>query len=295
MHPRGRTTYQNVTASRRPTISPSCVKLSKPSPILMKSLSSYESQIIPKHIFDEAPIRHAIPACTRRSAPGRSCSRNGRRASTSCSSAIPNYWDQPKPYLDEIVLKIIPDRGRDGGRASRPARPISASSTPSRSPTSSGSRRLPKLAAETKGYEYLRGPVPDRAQHPQRISARSSRPAGDQPRDRPQVPDRQRLVRLRQGGDRADPVDRVEYYTRTSRLVSVRSPRPTRSSTMPATSAAPRHALQAASRSCPSAERCRRRASISSRRWQGRHRRRAAQSSISAASSSASTPTTTST
>ena len=40
MHPRGRTTYQNVTSVETPDDLTVVLKLSKPTPILMKSLSS---------------------------------------------------------------------------------------------------------------------------------------------------------------------------------------------------------------------------------------------------------------
>ncbi len=47
----------------------------------------------------------------RRSAPAPTCSRNGCAAATSSTSAIPNYWDAPKPYIDRMVCKFVPDAG----------------------------------------------------------------------------------------------------------------------------------------------------------------------------------------
>ena len=48
------------------------------------------------------------PASTR-SAPARSCSITGTRGSRSCSKRNPNYWQEGKPYLDEVIFSTVGD------------------------------------------------------------------------------------------------------------------------------------------------------------------------------------------
>lgn len=154
MHPRGRTTYQNVTSVETPDDTTVVLKLSKPTPILMKSLSSYESQVIPKHIFDDGTDLAKHPGMIAPIGTGPFVFKEWKKGEYILMERNPNYWDQPKPYLDKIVWKIIPDAAAraaalETGEADYA--PFSAVSI-------SDIKRLaglPKLAAETRGYEYL--------------------------------------------------------------------------------------------------------------------------------------------
>lgn len=107
-HPRGRITYQNVTAVETPDPLTAVIVLSKPAPFLLAAQSSSESPIVPKHIFeklkpaDGQTLETAIgtgPFRLTEWVPG----------SHLIFDRNPDYWDAGKPYLDRIILRIITD------------------------------------------------------------------------------------------------------------------------------------------------------------------------------------------
>ena len=55
-HPRGRTTYANVTAIETPDSHTVVLKLSKPAPYMMNALAAPEAPIMPKHVYGEGDI-----------------------------------------------------------------------------------------------------------------------------------------------------------------------------------------------------------------------------------------------
>jgi peptide/nickel transport system substrate-binding protein len=52
VHPRGRSTFANVTDVKTPDPYTAIVELSKPAPFLLTALSGSESPIIPKHLYE---------------------------------------------------------------------------------------------------------------------------------------------------------------------------------------------------------------------------------------------------
>ncbi len=154
MHPRGRTTYQNVTSVETPDDTTIVLKLSKPTPILMKSLSSYRSQVIPKHIFDDGTDLAKHPGMNAPIGTGPFVFKEWKKGEYILMERNPNYWDQPKPYLDKIVWKIIPDAAARAAALETGEADFTAFSAVSISDIKRLAS-LPKLAAETKGYEYL--------------------------------------------------------------------------------------------------------------------------------------------
>ena len=69
LHPRGRMTYANVTSVDTPDDFTVVFKFSAPTPVLMAALSSDESQVLPKHVYEGKDFTNH-PRSTRRSAPG---------------------------------------------------------------------------------------------------------------------------------------------------------------------------------------------------------------------------------
>ena len=51
VHPRGRSTFANVTRVATPDARTAVIELSKPAPYLLKALSAGESPIVPKHLY----------------------------------------------------------------------------------------------------------------------------------------------------------------------------------------------------------------------------------------------------
>ena len=52
LHPRGRVTFAKVTAVDTPDANTVVLRLSEATPMLLAALSSYESQVFPKHVYE---------------------------------------------------------------------------------------------------------------------------------------------------------------------------------------------------------------------------------------------------
>jgi len=154
MHPRGRTTYQNVTAVETPDPQTVVIKLSKPTPILLTSLSSYESQVLPKHIFDDGADIATHPGLNHPIGTGPFKFKEWQKGDYILLERNPDYWDQPKPYLDAMVWKIIPDAA---ARAAALETGEVHYAPFSRVPMSDIPRleQLDTIDVETRGYEYI--------------------------------------------------------------------------------------------------------------------------------------------
>ena len=108
MNPRGRSTFANVTEVRTPSPYMAIVVLSKPSPWPPTALAAAESPIVPKHLYDGTDIT----ANKHNSAPvgtGPFVFKEFVPGSHAIFERNPNYWDKPKPYLDRVIARFIPD------------------------------------------------------------------------------------------------------------------------------------------------------------------------------------------
>ncbi|MCW5625661.1 MAG: ABC transporter substrate-binding protein [Burkholderiales bacterium] len=153
LHPRGRSTFAEVTAVDTPTPTQAVFRLATPAPYLMSALSGYESQILPKHIYDGTDIMQN-PANNKPVGTGPFMFKEWQKGNFILLERNPNYWDKGKPYLDKIVLRTIPDASSRaaafetgevqlGGFSPVPLNDV---------------KRLEatgKFDFETRGYEYL--------------------------------------------------------------------------------------------------------------------------------------------
>lgn len=108
IHPRGRTTFANVTAVETPDDHTVIIRLNQPSPVMRSAFHSQESTVVPAHIYEGTDIRenknNMEPIGT---GPFRFVRWDrGDRLVLARNEA---YWDAPKPYLDGIVFRFIPD------------------------------------------------------------------------------------------------------------------------------------------------------------------------------------------
>jgi peptide/nickel transport system substrate-binding protein len=107
-HSRGRSTFANVTDVETPDPLTVIWKLSKPAPYILSALSATESQILPKHLYAGTDVltnpRNNAPIGT---GPFRFAV--WQPGSHILLERNPSYWDQPKPYLDQILIRILPD------------------------------------------------------------------------------------------------------------------------------------------------------------------------------------------
>lgn len=108
VHPRGRSTFANVTSVKTPDAYTAVIELSKPAPYLITALAGTESPIIPKHIYEGTDIvsnpHNNAPIGT-----GPYIFKEFVKDNYIVLERNPNYWDAPKPYIDKIIVRFIPD------------------------------------------------------------------------------------------------------------------------------------------------------------------------------------------
>ncbi|QPF74111.1 ABC transporter substrate-binding protein [Roseateles sp. DAIF2] len=151
-HPRGRSTFAPVLRVRTPDAHTAVLELSQPAPYLLKAFVAAEAPIVPKHLYESGEVL----ANANGNAPigtGPFRFKEWVRGSHIVYERNPDYWDKPKPYLERLVVRIIPD----------PAARAIAFETGEvdigyRTPVSPGDiprlQAHPKLAFETKGNSY---------------------------------------------------------------------------------------------------------------------------------------------
>ena len=153
LHPRGRSTFAKVVTVETPNPLTVVIKLSEPTPQMMTALSAYESQVIPKHVFDNTDIA-SNPAVNAPVGTGPFVFKEWKKGDHVIVERNPNYWDKGKPYLDRIVFRFINDASsraaalesgevQIGGLSPVPLNDVVRLS------------KLPSLAVETRGYEYM--------------------------------------------------------------------------------------------------------------------------------------------
>lgn len=155
VHPRGKSTFANLTEVRTPDAFTVVLVLSKPSPFLIKAFSASESPIVPKHIYDGTdPFANQNNNAPIGTGPFKFV--KWVRGNYIEYTRNPDYWDKPKPYIDHIIVKLIPDA---------PARTIGFETGSldlggdSPVPLSDLARlkQNPTLGIETRGYEFEAG------------------------------------------------------------------------------------------------------------------------------------------
>jgi peptide/nickel transport system substrate-binding protein len=107
-HPRGRGTFANVTAANTPDPQTLELVLSQPAPYLLVALGPSESPIVPKHLFDGVDVA-TPPGPPLLIGTGPFVLKEWVRGSHAVLERNPNYWDKPKPYLDRVVIRFMPD------------------------------------------------------------------------------------------------------------------------------------------------------------------------------------------
>jgi peptide/nickel transport system substrate-binding protein len=155
VHPRGRNTFLNLVEVQTPDPLTAVLVLSKPAPYLISALAAAESPIVPKHIY-EGTKADENPANLSPIGTGPFKFKEWVRGSHIVYERNPEYWDQPKPYLDTLIVRFIPDVAaraiaiETGEVDLAPGAPI---------PYSDLARfeTLPNIGFETNGYQYANG------------------------------------------------------------------------------------------------------------------------------------------
>jgi peptide/nickel transport system substrate-binding protein len=105
---RGRATYANVVAVDTPNPSSVVIRLSKTAPYLLAALSSWDARVLPAHIYAKGEVltnpHNNAPIGT---GPFRFV--RWDRGSHVLLERNPNYWDAPRPFVDQVVIRFLGD------------------------------------------------------------------------------------------------------------------------------------------------------------------------------------------
>lgn len=107
-HPRGNNNLRELAAVDTPDEHTAIFRLNIPAPYIMRILSSYESPVVPKHLFEGQDVREYSNA----NAPiGTGPFRfvEWRRGQFMQFDRNEDYWKDGLPYLDRIIARFIPD------------------------------------------------------------------------------------------------------------------------------------------------------------------------------------------
>jgi peptide/nickel transport system substrate-binding protein len=153
VHPRGRSTFANVTSVATPDTYTAVIELSKPAPFLIKALSAGESPIVPKHLYAGAdPLTNPHNNAPIGTGPYRF--KSWTRGANIVYERNPDYWDPGKPYIDALVYKVIPDAAARSAAFETGAldlggeNPVPLTDLPRLT-------QLPQMVVETRGYRFL--------------------------------------------------------------------------------------------------------------------------------------------
>lgn len=153
IHPRGRSTFSKVTSVETPDSHTVVLRLSGVTPQLLSALSSYESPVVPKHVFDGKDVA-SNPAVNAPVGTGPFMFKEWKKGNYILLEKNPNYWQAGKPYLDKIVFRVINDASsRAAALESGEVQLAGLSPVPLNDVARLA--KLPHLAVETRGYEYM--------------------------------------------------------------------------------------------------------------------------------------------
>lgn len=155
VHPRGRNTFLNLVDVETPDPLTAILKLSKPAPYLITALAASETPIVPRHIYEGTKVAEN-PANLAPVGTGPFRFKEWVRGSHLVYERNPDYWDQPRPYLDQLIVRFIPDAA---------ARSIAietgeidlAPSTPVPLSDLERFKSLDGIAFDERGYQYSNG------------------------------------------------------------------------------------------------------------------------------------------
>lgn len=111
---RGRVYFGNVAIIETPDPLTVVFKLTEPVPFFLKSFQPGESPILPKHILeklnlDDARSVRSSEFMQKPVGTGPFRLKEWRKGSHITLERFPDYWKKGRPYLDQVVLRVIPD------------------------------------------------------------------------------------------------------------------------------------------------------------------------------------------
>ncbi|MDR5836043.1 ABC transporter substrate-binding protein [Caballeronia sp. LZ034LL] len=110
-HPRGGATFATLTAVETPDAHTAIFRFSSPVPALWAALGGFETQILPKHLYDGTPpLTNPLNAQPIGNGPYKFV--EWQRGNFVMLERNPDYWDKTnEPHFERIIFRIIPDAG----------------------------------------------------------------------------------------------------------------------------------------------------------------------------------------
>lgn len=107
----GRTIFKDLESVETPDAQTAVLKFSKPTPFqLIRNALPVVSSVVPKHVFDGSDIANN-PANNQLIGTGPFKFAEYKQGEYYRLARNEAYWGKDEPYLDEIVYRVLPDRG----------------------------------------------------------------------------------------------------------------------------------------------------------------------------------------
>ncbi len=153
VHPRGPGSFREVTRVETPDAHTAVFRLGNPAPYMLMALSSYESPIVPKHLFQGSDLRNSKHANEPVGA-GPYKFVEWKRGQYIRFDRFDKYFKKGQPYLDRIVQRSIADSATRTAVLERGEAHLTGfGGVPYSDAKALG--KLPHLTVTTKGYEMF--------------------------------------------------------------------------------------------------------------------------------------------
>ncbi|CAH1660880.1 Peptide/nickel transport system substrate-binding protein [Hyphomicrobiales bacterium] len=108
LHARGRITFASLDDVETPDAHTAIFRLKAPAPVILSALNAAESQVLPKHLYENTDIlknpHNNAPVGT-----GPFRFKEWKKGQYVLLERNPDYWEAGKPYLDRVIFRVIPD------------------------------------------------------------------------------------------------------------------------------------------------------------------------------------------
>src|SRR5687767_132681 len=113
-HSRGKVYFGELEAVETPDARTVVFKLKKPVPYFLKAFQPSETPILPKHLlesldFSDAKNVRGAEFMQKPVGTGPFMLKEWKKGSHITLERNPNYWKKGKPYLDQVIFRVIPD------------------------------------------------------------------------------------------------------------------------------------------------------------------------------------------
>ncbi|MDH2399956.1 ABC transporter substrate-binding protein [Bradyrhizobium sp. SSUT18] len=108
IHPRARATFAAVEALETPDPLTVVFKLRNPSGVILGALNAVELTVLPRHLYEGTDVL-TNPHNIEPIGTGPFRFKEWVRGDKIVLERNPDYWDTGKPYLDQVVYRVIPD------------------------------------------------------------------------------------------------------------------------------------------------------------------------------------------